>query len=327
MGKRILISSLVVILLFGMAGVMAQTAIQQVTVTVTLGIIDINSPAEKLYQENNIPLTLSVTTPRDISTISMTDNGKMSYLCSKCNAIEKSIYFSNGKHSLNITVKFKNGEIISREILFEVDSGSEVYIMTSAGLKKATARDIANLVLYYNFTIAHMNDFAPEDSCSVRAKGGNATVNGINFGSNNKLNFYSITSIEQGQGEFSSQLGRKFFSFKFKVNQTIENSNKMLELEIYNTKTKEKMILEFDKIENLIKILDNKFSVESMNINFLKGCSTRKKGFYLLEKGKRFDRSIEEARQIILDNPIFVGNYESLKSLFSLYWRIWRIFI
>ena len=140
------------------------TVTQQVTVTVVLGFLNINSPVEKVYQENNIPVNIQVQTPLDIDSIMMIDNSDLSYLCSKCNSTQETRFFSNGKHNLTIQVRFKTGDIIEGSVNFEVDSISDIYIKNSAGLKKATAKDMADYLLHYNFTITHKNETAPDDS-------------------------------------------------------------------------------------------------------------------------------------------------------------------
>lgn len=325
MGKGILICSIFFIVLFGTLAI-AQTATQQVTVTVILGIINIKSPVDKIYQENTLPVSIDVTTPLDVDSIQMFDNGLMSYLCTKCKKVEKKVYFSEGEHNLIIRVKFKSGETIEESVKFEIDSGSEIYVQTNAGLKKASTKEILDYLFHYNFTLTHKDELTPEDACSVRAKDGTAVFNGINS-TRNKLNFYSVRSLEQGQGELSGQDKGKRFSMSFKVNRTIENSDSLLKLEIVNKKDKKGAILEFYKKDNTISVSGEGFLFEGMGAYYVKGCSSRKESFYLLAKDGRVSRSIEEVRKILEENPIFTSSFENLKFLFSPYWRIQRFFI
>ena len=297
------------------------TVTQQVTVTVVPGFLHINSPVEKVYQKNNIPVNIQVQTPLDIENIIMIDNSDLSYLCSKCKSIQETRFFSNGKHNLTIQVRFKTGDIIEGSVNFEVDSISDIYIKNSAGLKKATAKDMADYLLHYNFTITHKNETAPDDSCSVRADDGLAVFSGINS-TRNKLNFYSITSLEQGQGELSAQSKNKVFSLNFNVKKTLENSESFLRLDIEGKSKKEKAVLEYDKKNEKIKITGENFSFNNMSIYFVKGCSARRESFYLLEKTVRVSRSIEEVRELLNNNPIFIEKQQSLNVFYTTFW--WR---
>jgi hypothetical protein len=88
----------------------------------------------------------------------------------------------------------------------------------------------------------------------------------------------------------------------------------------------ENATLEFDKINKKVSISGDSFSVENMNAYFVSGCSATKQNFYLLEKGNRITRSIEQMRQILTDNPIFIKRFENLRFLFLSSWGITKFF-
>jgi len=294
-----------------MASALNSTATQQVTVTVVPGFLNIYSPEEgRIYQENNIPVDIQVQTSLDIAGIIIIDNSDLSYLCSKCKSYSEERYFSDGKHDIVIRIDFDNNESVEKHVSFIVDSKSNIYIHSNGILKKATSKNIADYLLHYNFTISHKDEAAPDDSCSVRAKSKNAS-----------LNFYSITSIEQGQGTLSGKINKKTFSLNFKVNKTIESSDNFLILNIEGRK-KEKAVLEFDKLNNKVKVTGANFSFDNLGVYFVKGCSAKKQNFYLLEKGNRITRSIEDIRKLLDENPVFIGRYENLRIFYNQFW--WR---
>lgn len=324
MGKGIIISLLFMLVMLTGA-VNAQSASQQVTVTVVSGFLNVYSPVDKVYQENKIPLSVEITTPYEVTGLWMTDGRENLYLCSKCKIYNKDTFFKSGKHEITITARLSNGDSLEKGVSFQVDSGSSVYIQTSSGLRKASAKNIVDYLFHYNFTLELKNEMAPEDSCSVRARNGNSTLNGNGFGNNNKLNFYSIQSIEQGQIELSMQNKRKTVSYKFKVASTLENSDSLLKMSLIDRKNNE-AILEFDKLGKKASIYGNNFSVQDMEAYFVSGCSASKESFWLLKKENgRINRNIEDVRQILTDNPILISRFESLKFLFTSNWKLKQI--
>lgn len=322
MGKFWLLTWIITaLMLFSASITYAEQASQTVTVTVISGIITINSPIQdNVYQKNNILLDFSVESgSNEVKTIWLIEGKEKSILCSKCKLYSKEGYFGEGKHQITIKVEFENKETIEKTINFEVDSKSDIYIITSSGLKKANAKDIVNYLFNYNFSMSHKNEMAPDDSCSVRARNGNAVYNGNDFGTNNNINFYSVTSIEQGQVGLKMQNKRKSLSMKFKVSQTLENSDNLLKLELTG---KENAILEYDKTNNVVKITGDDFEINNMQVYFSNGCSAKKENFWLIEKIGRLDRSIDEVREILNNNPVFLERFGSLKVLFREFW--WR---
>lgn len=324
MAKGIIIFMLISILLAGT--IYAQTTTQQVTVTVVSGFLNVYSPVEgKIYQKNLIPVIANITTPLDIDTVSLMDNNVIIDTCAKCKQVSKEIYFSDGEHTLTVRARFKSGDIIEKSVSFFVDSSSDIYILANAGLKKATAKDVVDYLFHYNFTLIHKNEMAPDDACSVRAKNGNATMNGITFGNKNSLNFYSKLSLESGEGEIQAQNKGKYYGYRFKVNKVFESSNTSLKMEIFDKKSKNFGILEFDKSSGKARVSINNLSIEKMNAFSVKGCSERKGDFYYLEKGNRADRSIEEVRQLLTDNPVLISRFSNLQFLFANNWNIKRV--
>ena len=326
MNKKIL--GILIVGIIAIAGIVsaAMTATQNLTVTIVPGILNIMSPVEgNIYQSNHIPVTFNLTSPYNVKNIWLIDNGALSPLCSKCKSFSENIFFSEGNHSVTIKVEFENNNSIEKKINFFIDSMSDIYLLSSGGLKKASSKDITNYLFNYDFSVIYKNEPAPEDSCSIRAKGGNATINEEEFGTNNKLNFYSVSSIEQGQGELYAQKNRKVFSLKFKVDKIIENSEEFLIIEI-SGKNNQKAVLEFDRVSKKININGEDFSFADLNVNFIEGCTMKKSHFYFLEKEAKVQKNIDDIRNILTQNPIFIKKYENLKFLFSKYWWFFQFF-
>ncbi|MCX6748924.1 MAG: hypothetical protein NT076_04940 [Candidatus Pacearchaeota archaeon] len=313
-----------IILLASFVG--ANSAYQQVIVNVVPGFLNINSPTNQIYQTNRIILNFSVITGSNkVKDVWLIEGKNLEHLCSKCTEYSKETYFSNGYHQITIKSEFFSGEFVQETVNFYVDSSSDVYILNNNVLKKATAKDIVNYLFNYNFSLVYKNELTPEDSCSINAKNGNATFNGEGFGNNNKLSFYSILSMQQGQGSFSAQMSRKRLSFNFKVKETIENSETTMKLLVIDSTGGESTI-ELNKMNKTIIIIGNNLSIKDMKVSSIEGCGAKRSNFYFLENNGKQTNSIEDVRKTLIANPIFVGKYEGLKYLFEQYWRIHRVF-
>ena len=324
MGKKILLIIISIAIILLLRDISASSLNQKVTAKVVISILNVSSPIENIvYQTNNIPVILNVKTSQKIKNIWIIDNNKLKPLCSKCNDLSKIMSFTEGQHQIKIRVDFENKDTLEKTINFLVDSISDIYIINNQGiLKKPTSNEMYDYLFNFDFNITYKTDYVLDDSCSIRAKGGQAIINKKDFGSNNKLNFYVVSRIEQGQIELTAQKDRSFVSYKFKLNKIIESTKDLLKIEIQETKTKEIAILELDKVKNKTRILSNNISLNAMDVYFMNGCHLGKRTYYLLEKGSRITRSIETIRNILIQNPIFLKKYDNLKILFSPYWRI-----
>ncbi len=325
MAKQLVILIAITIMLINL--VYAMNIAQTVKVTVVPGFLNVYSPLNKIYQSNQILINLSVNTNLKVDSIFFTENKEKTSLCSHCNNYANNLYFLEGKHNITIKVDFTNHESVTKNIIFTVDSNSEVYILSGDILKKATSKDIVNYLFNYNFTIIYENDTtAPEDSCSVVASKGNATLNSTNFGNINNINFYSITSIEQGQGAFTAQKGKTRISISFIINKTLQNSDNLLELQILNTKTKEPYVVDFNKTSKTVTLTSQNLSIVNMKVSSSKGCSSKKASFYFLQNNGKTSRTIQEVRQILNDNPIFLARHQNLNFLFTISWQLKKLF-
>jgi len=307
--------------------VIAGNASQNVTVTVVPGIMNVFSPIDNyVYQINQVPVNVTV----DIGAINVTNlwimEGKdKSLLCSKCKNYFGYKYFADASHSIIIKADFANKESIQQTINFEVDSSSYIYIIKNGVLKRATIQDIVDYLFNYDFTLVHKNELAPEDSCSVRASNGNASVNSTNFGNKNSVNFYYVSNIEQGQVELSMQNGRRYLSYKYKIINITENSQVNLRV-IALDKNNKQASIKLDKNNKKVSVNGSDFSIDNMGVTFLSGCSEQKKSFWFLQNNGNLNRNIDEVRKILNENPIFLKNYSSLSFLFSRFWNLKMLF-
>lgn len=324
----ILTLATVILAIIPIVTVTAASATQQVTVTVVPGFLNIISPVNKIYQQNLIPTIISIKTGSlKVKNIFLIDNNDKTNICTNCVNYSQTRFYSDGKHNINIQAVFETGDIIQKNISFFVDSGSEIYILSGNSLKKATTKDIVNYLFNYNFTIIYENNTTtPEDSCSVVASKGNATLNSISFGNSNSINFYSVTSIEQGQGTLTAQKSNTRISINFIINQTLQNTENLLELQAVNTKTKEVYILDFNKSSKTVTVTSSSLSIINMKVSSSKGCSSKKTNFYFLQNTGKTSRTIQEVRQILLDNPIFLARHSNLNFLFTSSWQIQKFF-
>ncbi len=326
--KKTILIIMGLILLVGT--VFANTDTVQTTLKANvLPSIELFSPIDgKIYQTNDILVDFNIRTNQKIKDVRLIDNNMLRPLCSKCNNYSKVLNFPDGQHISIIRVYFENGDFIEKNITFFVDSSSDVYIIDNQGiLKKATSKEILDYLFNFEFNITRKTDFILDNSCSIRARGGSAVINNKDFGSNNKLNFYVVSSIKQGQVELTAQKGRDFVSYKFKLLKIIESTKDLLKIEIQETKTGNIAILELDKINNKTSIKNSNIAFESMNVYFIDGCNMQKRNYYMLDKGSKITRSIEAIRKILNDNPIFIKKYGNLRNLFSDYWKILYYFI
>lgn len=116
--------------------------------------------------------------------------------------------------------------------------------------------------------------------CSIRGHKGTLVVNGVDFGSNNKINF-AVTSqnAAPGQGYLTGQKDRTTFSYNFKILEILNNSEDQLQILVSGTyriglqeKQSEKTIITLDKTNNLLSLSDTILSLEGMKVTFIKGC-------------------------------------------------------
>lgn len=124
-----------------------------------------------------------------------------------------------------------------------------------------------------------LNDF---QRCSVRAYDGNLYLLNKTF-TNNKLSFYVSTDLMDnkigGRGSLSGQKNRERFSYRFKIDQILENDENHALLYVSGDyrvgikgKMKENALLYFDKIHNKISIAGERINIPTMYVSFRKDC-------------------------------------------------------
>ena len=299
---------------------------QGISAKVVPGIIDIYSPIDKtVFQVNNVLFDLKVRTfSNTVKNLWLIEGKNTKLLCSDCKEFKKELFFSTGEHSIKIKADFVNGDIAEENLGFTIDTNSNLYLYSSSDgvIKKATTKQLLDYLKNYEFELSYKREIVPDDSCSIRAKDGNIVINNEDMGSNNKINFYAVLKLDNGEGSFSAQKGKKRFSLNFKVDKTIENSEEFLILNILEKKSNKEYTLTLDKFYSTVSLSGEDLAIEGMKVYFMNECGSSEKTFYLIEKGAKTTRSIEEIRQILNDNPIFVNRYGNLRFLFSRFWGV-----
>ncbi len=124
-----------------------------------------------------------------------------------------------------------------------------------------------------------------DNRCSIRAFDGTFNVDSKDF-SNNRIKFYisSKNNEIKGDGSLSGQKGRERFSYRFKIDEVIENNESNLIFSVFgvyrvgrngNEKNiPENAILNFDRINNKISVIGNKIKIKTMMMNFIEGCDS-----------------------------------------------------
>jgi hypothetical protein len=298
---------------------------QDISAKVVPGIIDVYSPMDgSVFQTNDVPFNLKIRYfSNQVKNFWLIEEKDMKLLCSKCDKFEKVVYFPTGEHSIRLKAEFINGDIAEKDTSFAVDPNSDIYLLSDGLIKKATTKELLNYLENYEFTLSYKREKVPQDFCSIRAKDGNIKIGEEDFSANSKVNFYSVLSLDRGQGSISAQKDRKRFNLKFNVVQTLENSDEILKLKVVDKNDEQNMlILELDKILKTVSLSGNNVLINEMNVYFIKGCNSKEDNFYLLEKGKKIKRSSEEIRNLLIDNPIFINRYENLRFVFKNFWKI-----
>jgi hypothetical protein len=122
---------------------------------------------------------------------------------------------------------------------------------------------------------------ATTKKCSVRAADGSLIVDEINFGNNNKINFFvPITNANIGEGYLFGQKDRTRINYRFKVINTIKNSPEELLFEVsgyyriaVNKPILEKAVITVDKLKKQISMSGKTISASYMDINLKEGCN------------------------------------------------------
>lgn len=203
----------------------------------------------------------------------------------------------------------------------------------SSLIKKADSSKTLDYLFHNEFDIARVN-IEVFDSCSIRARGGNIIIKGVDYGSNNDANFYCpLPNANNGNGYISAQNGRDRAQMTFDVVSVELEDDKLVfqisgKLKIKQTKPEDfSGILYFDMDDMEISLVSDAVSMNDMSITFIKGCIPKKKdAFLMLQTGKLTEtRTIEEVRGILNENPEFVSNFQNLRRLFMIYWW-WMLF-
>jgi hypothetical protein len=117
-------------------------------------------------------------------------------------------------------------------------------------------------------------------SCSIRAKDGSSMIEGSDFGTNNKINFYvPIVGARSGEGFITGQKGRTTLSYNFKVKDIVENDENHTAISVtgkyrigIGKEQIEDAIITLDKRNNKIDVFGENINIVYMNVNFKDGC-------------------------------------------------------
>ncbi|MDP2925705.1 MAG: hypothetical protein Q8N99_05010 [Nanoarchaeota archaeon] len=118
------------------------------------------------------------------------------------------------------------------------------------------------------------------ESCSIRAKDGNAYIEDTNYGQSNKLNFYLAgPKARKGEGFVNGQKGRTTYNFKFKVNDIIDKDSNLTIISVtgkykvgIGAFKNENAVIVLNKKKSTVNIIGENVNIAYMNINFMNGC-------------------------------------------------------
>lgn len=207
------------------------------------------------------------------------------------------------------------------------NSNIPIYIQTQAGIERAIPGYVAYILFNNEFEIILMEDFLPDEKCSIRAELGSLEIDGMIFDSENKLNFHIPSKNSYlGQGSLTSQKDRNRFSLSFDIKQILETNIERLVFrsEGEGSLNKEgldfdEIIVSFDKTTNKVDIIgsgDKNFNAEDLEVSFKKWCDGDKKVFYLIIVKDKLEesRNLEEVEELVNLHPELVDDYENLKN-------------
>ena len=218
-------------------------------------------------------------------------------------------------------------------------SNLPLYIDDNGIIRKATTFDMLVYLFKYNFDIQESTQAIPTDTCSIRAEGGTILFNDDEItAKKNKISFFislpnavdSSGTLSSKKGKISSSGGNKI-SINFDIKEVLESSSDELNLKIGGEGKIDKQKIEgegfltLDKINKKISVdffNDVNFSMNDMDVYFIKGCIDEEKEMWLLtDEGKLNEmRSIEEVRELLTQYPMIIDNFENLRRLDKKYW-------
>ncbi|MDD5331877.1 MAG: putative metal-binding motif-containing protein [Candidatus Nanoarchaeia archaeon] len=204
------------------------------------------------------------------------------------------------------------------------DFNVPIYIKTTAGIERATSDQLSEILFNHGFEIEKKLETVSMKDCSIRAKSGTSTVNGLlNYANNNQLSFY-VTYWVDGNGELvitDSKYNR--FSLKFKPTKIITTNSQELVFEASTSaKLNKKSIdvgtitVRFDKTTKKVSIDGGSFfSVNNMAVTLKEGCMSEKIDTYIITGRGILDepRNVKEVKSILKNHPEFIDAYEGLK--------------
>ena len=121
-----------------------------------------------------------------------------------------------------------------------------IYLQTSAGIEKANFESIADVLSNHDFEIKRVQEYVPDEECSLRGTG-SLEIDGVIF---NKvdLNLYiPLKNDGLGQGTLIAQRDRTRFSLDFEVRKILETTSEKLVFKSSGEGKLNKEKLNFDK--------------------------------------------------------------------------------
>jgi len=129
--------------------------------------------------------------------------------------------------------------------------------------------------------IINSSPSVPIKDCSLRAKNGAASIENVDFGSSNKINFYvPVKSARSGEGYITGQKGRNTFNYKFDIDEVIENNNDRTVIAVsgkyrvgIGNYVDEKSVITLEKKKNMINVIGDNVNIVYMDVEFKDGCT------------------------------------------------------
>ena len=201
-----------------------------------------------------------------------------------------------------------------------------IYLQTSAGIEKANFESIADVLSNHDFEIKRVQEYVPDEECSLRGTG-SLEIDGVIF---NKvdLNLYiPLKNDGLGQGTLIAQRDRTRFSLDFEVRKILETTSEKLVFKSSGEGKLNKEKLNFDNITVTIDKINNKteisgsgdknFNTGNLEVTFIRGCSSQKIDFYLITEKNELgeSRTTEEIGALLEQHSELVDMFEGLRNL------------
>ena len=206
------------------------------------------------------------------------------------------------------------------------DFNIPIYIQTSAGIEKADSKTIENILFNYEFEIKKMQEYVPDESCSLRAEGGSLSIDEMDIARIDLSFSIPLKNDGPGHGSLTAQKDRDRFSLSFEVTEILETNSEVLKFrasskgrlnrEEFNL---DNVIITFDKINNKVEISSPDyagFEIKDMQVTFTERCFGQETNFYLIiiNEELKEPRTTEKIEALLEQHPELIDAYEGLRN-------------